>query len=493
MSFFDRLSSIKNDFQDNVKDKPEHSLSGGLLQNFAKTFVEHKGLLLALSAVSLMGSVKGISMNAVPQEPVSYESNISQYQNYKSGLEVSKKFINSNYKEDLKKLDYDAIQDIMGDHKMDMQYVFKNPYTDKNIISLKILQKTDIGSYASVEHGIPAKLTLHNSLLVMDHDSHNVVIVPSQLKDIKEKLNLKSSQSIIDAYVINHEMAHTTVRQSPRYDGYTVEKDKEAHSDISSIILTTKEASAKEASLHSSADVFALSMISKNVSLETFNTLVDDVIVFRTSALNLDGKLADGFDHNSVYSLLELKNAVNKNPELLTMRNNNITEFSHNLLSNISEKNYTNMMQSNLEKRGIEFSKESVLQELKSGSPSATIKNAFAHIVEVQSDKTMPDYIKNTPDARLQKVANKIAYEINNPRTYNDMIETLFLSSNKEFHSDVVNDLYKQVQEKSNLDESFIKVAKQEIYFDSLNFASNEDGRTLEITQSANNYMKHNI
>lgn len=486
MSFFDRLSSIKNDFQENIKDKPEHSLSGGLLQNFAKTFVEHKGLLLALSAVSLMGSVKNISMNTVPQEPVSYQSTISEYQNYKSGLEISNKFVNSNYKEDLKKLDYEAIKDIMGDHKMDMQYVFKNPYTNRNIISLEIKQKTEIGSYASVEHGIPAKLSLHNSLLVMDHDSHNVVIVPSQLKAIKDDLKLKSSQDVINAYVINHEMAHTTVRQSPRYDGYTVEKDKEAHSDISSIILTSKqigEQASKTDKTHTS--------LNRNVALETFNTLVDDVIVFRVSGLHVDNKLADAFDHNSVYPLLELKNAVNNNPELLTMKSNNITEFSYNLLSNISQKEYREMMHTNLEKRGIDINKESVLQELKANKPSPVVKNNFAHVVQVESDKSMPEYVAKTPEVRLGKIANKIAYEINNPLNYNQMIENLFLSSNKADHSELVKDLYKQVQEKSNLDESFIKVAKQEIYFDSLSFANNEDARTQEITQSANNYLKN--
>lgn len=471
--YFEQLSDVKVEFQNNLQDKKEHSLSKGLLENFAKTFSEHKGLLLAMSAVSLLGNFKNINFEKVtPETSMHQEFDLSGYKDYKEGLEISNNFTNVNYKANIKKLDIDSIHTILDQKENSKDYVFTNPYTEKNIITLKIEKEDPNGSHTVLNDGKPVPLNLTNSLLMMDHSKHDIIIDTSQLKSIKN-LGFSSSQETINSYVVMHEIAHTTFRQSPAYDSKYSLQDRETHADLSSIIFVSK---------HSANP------------LKTFNELSDDILHFRYMGLTLDDKSSD-ITHNSVYPVLELKNAINNNPQLLNMKDTSITEFSHKLTENLSKKDYSFMTDSYFKKSGIELSEDSILKDLRSNEPSSLVRRGVDKIFDSgNSTEKVTKLIQGSPESRANKIAQRIKSDLDGPQTYTNMIENIFLSSKKEDFKNIVDNLYKDVQKNSNLDSSFINTVKQDIYFDSLDFSSNiKDTRLENLTNSANSYLTNKI
>jgi len=470
--YFEQLSDVKANFQNNLQGQKEYSLSKGLLENFAKTFSEHKGLLFAMSAISLLGNIKHTNIENFISEPVAQHFDVKAYNDYKNGINISKDFTNVNYNENLQKLNLNSIDNILKNDSSHKDNVFINPFTDKNIITLKIEKENPIGSYTGINFDKAVELDLTKSLLVMDHSTHDVIIDKGQLKFIKD-LGLSSSQEIVNQYVVMHEIAHTTIREAPAYNSKYDNQDRETHADLSSIMFVSK---------HS------------DNPLKTFNQLADDALMYRYMGLTLDGKYSD-LGHNTIYPILELKNAINNNPELLNMKDTNITEFADKLIKNLSKKDYSLMAKSYFDKKGIEFTENSIVQDLRSGEPSTLVRYGFSKISSLgHNTQKINTVIEKSPANRANKIAKRIQSDFNGPQTYSNMVEYIFLSNKESDYKNVVDSLYKDVQKNSNLDSSFIRTAKQEVYFDSLSFGSGiKDQRLEELTKSANSYLGNKI
>src|SRR5690606_6882914 len=111
-------------------------------------------------------------------------------------------------------------------------------------------------------------------------------------------------------------------------------------------------------------------------------------------------------NHNTLYSLIELKNLVNNNPELLNLKKDDIVEFSFQLKEQISQNDFSNMLRDKLSESGFDYSKEGILNDIKSGNNIELMDIVAKDIL--WGNKKISDVKAEFTEERLEKLADRI-------------------------------------------------------------------------------------
>lgn len=184
---------------------------------------------------------------------------------------------------------------------------FKNPFWPTNIIT--VFNKPNESS--QYHHDI-----FKNTMI--DKSDHKLDMDYDQTKRIGQIMGVSSDkQYLVDSYSFYHEAAHASYTQSIPYAGTTTNRiDNELMSDISSLVYIGHQ------------------------NKKDFDYMIDKIIDYRMDNL-ANGNPMTNFQHNTVYGLIELKKAVQKDSNLLDMQPENIAQFSDMFVKELKGINLT--------------------------------------------------------------------------------------------------------------------------------------------------------
>lgn len=184
---------------------------------------------------------------------------------------------------------------------------FKNPFWPTNILT--VYNKPNESS--QYHHDI-----LKNTII--DKSDHNLDMDYNQTKRIGQSMGVTpDKQHLVDSYTFYHEAAHASYAQSIPYAGTTTNRiDNELMSDISSLVYIGHQ------------------------NKKDFDYMIDKVINYRMENL-ANGNPMTSFQHSTVYGLIELKKAVQKDNSILDIQPENIAQFSDMFVKELKGVNLT--------------------------------------------------------------------------------------------------------------------------------------------------------
>lgn len=306
MSKFNIINKLKDNFQENLNGfKNMFKESKSALRDFDEYMSNSPKLVLGIAATSIM------AVGALAYDTFKYEFEKKvELDMYKSVADV--KFRTNQITDDflrvpveaatIRNIKYsenayalnNATNEVIKLSQPDQPHIFKNPFWANNIISVYNRPNAD-----SKYHPEPLRNT------AVDRSNHIIDMDYNQTQIIAKKMKVpEDNQYLVDTYVLFHEAAHASYSQSIPYAGKTTNSiDNELKSDISSLTL-----------------------IGHNRK-EDFDYLIDKVIKLRIESVSPNGNM-EGYSHNTGYGLIELKKAIQKNPLILDIEPENISQFS---------------------------------------------------------------------------------------------------------------------------------------------------------------------
>lgn len=306
MSNFHIIHRIKEGFSENLnKDDGYFKKTKEALNNFNDFLENNSKVVLGIASAAFL-STAALGYDAYQStRTVSLDmystSKVAQVQNRAEAMTAEflkvpselSQIKNKNYNKDEYEFN-NGTHNYLKDQPSDKGTVFKNPFWPDNIIT--VYNKPNESSKYHPEG-------LRNSPI--DTSQHIIDMDYIETKNMAKRMNVdEDNQYLVDSFVFYHEAAHASYSQSVPYAGSTTNKiDNELMSDISSLIYMGHERKAD------------------------FDYMIDKVMTARVTGLSNDENLS-GFSHNTLYGLIELKKAVQKNPLLLDMPPESISQFS---------------------------------------------------------------------------------------------------------------------------------------------------------------------
>lgn len=501
MDNFEKLNKVNENFKSQLENKNDYELTKGVLSNFGDFINKNKTMLYGMLGATVMNfALSSIQpVLAAQQEPAhisqtvkvsnldTFESQFLDYnQNIRMGnLPSNLKAISS--KSEIVPLNSESIKAI-SELKENESITVKNPFWANNVIEMKKSFNTDVmrqnQSYFDdfTNKGISHQLTHDNASVIVDTSEQKMFIDFSEVNGFLDhfaKAKTEEQRMDLTKYIIYHEAAHGATRQSMTMDPEAASKmktlDMELHADLSSIMLIGIETG----------------------SLTRFNYVVDKIIDSRMTTIQYD------FTHSTSYGLLELKKAVNEHPELLKMKQGDISEFAYNITKKLSEKDFSVTPEYTDMKGNLKDDTNSILNDMKTGNNSESI-NYFAGKAYNKGIFAF-DY-KRFDESRLPRLASKISEEMKKPVGYDDIPATMLMTTKKEVDklnisedkyaetiiSKIVNKIEKQIEESPVIDPQMLSIVKTKIKMDAMYDSSTIQEVSKSLNQKNDNTIVKN-
>lgn len=496
MDNFEKLNKVNGNFKSQLENKNDYELTKGILSNFGDFINKNKTMLYGMLGATVMNFALS-SMQpviAAQQEPShisqtvkisnlnTFEKQFLDYnQNIKMGNSPSSlKAISSN--SSVVALNSDSIKAI-SNLKEDEFITVQNPFWANNVIQMKksfnqhAMKQNQSYFDDSTNKGVSHQLTHNNASLMVDSSEQQMFINFTEVNGFLDNFaeaKTENERMDLTKYVIYHEAAHGSTRQSVTMDPASASKmtelDMELHSDLSAIMLIGVETG----------------------NLARFNYVADMIINSRMTTIQYD------FEHSTSYGLIELKKAVNEHPELLKMKKGDVSEFSYNIVKKLSEKDFSTIPEYNEIKGDLKSDKQSILEDMKNGKNTESI-NYFAG--KVYNKGVFGFDYKNFDEARWSKLAVRISEKMKNSVGYDDIPASMLISVKKEVdklnvqedkYADIVigkivSKIEKQIDESPVIDGNMIAIAKTKIKMDSMYESSTIQEITKTFNQKNNN------
>lgn len=507
MSKFNKIESIKEDFDDNLYQNDLFKHSKQLFRNFKTYFNENKAFLTGLVgavSVSLMlqnsminnyfpkketitnisgqSELSYTSINELTKTPSmedidksftiddlskpkdDYEMMSKQYldkvfekneikrtQNYIEDVKVAHQIKNIKHTDNIRELNDDGIRDALKLNSTQM-IVFKNPFWENNTIEIYGAKEKQGSMYQPVNADHAHQYTISNALYLIDNSPNEIRLAKEQ------RLEGQTNQELFDwyKYIIYHEAAHASLKQSLNYDPatsmYNRTIDRETHADLAAITLLAVE----------------------NGKLPYFNKVVDNLIKSR-----IEGLEYSDYAHNTAYALVELKRTINENPSLLKMNKADVIEFA----SVISNKISTSLM--NPQDYGIEFTatREAIKQDIENKKNGMLIKSLMSEVEDsafvqpVTQHSRSPKELDELADNIVILSSTGVKYDQITAIIYDETLNKMLNEKNygavygTQSYVDVVfNEMQKEVNKNPIITNDIIIGASTKVFMDEVNY-----------------------
>ncbi len=489
MKYFKDIKDIKEKFKSKISNKEEFKNSSGLLKDFGNYLEKNKGLLIGLIGVALINVssqaaapiIKNIQETQITQNI--NELNLSEsLKDFQKNVEINNSIVNNRFIENniKKEINSDSIKEILL-MKENESILLKNPFVKNQVLKINITENGQTHLYE--KSGLPNfSLNNENKNIFLDNAEQQIFFNIkdfniyannfAQVKSEKEKLDLAK-------YVIYHEAAHATRRQSEHLDKEAFKSMRhveiEMHSDISSLLLIAKE----------------------NNSIEDFNRIIDIVIKNTVSLLDNTGN-----DHSTAYGLIELKKVVNENQELLNIKKEDISEFAYRFVKEIQKIDFSNESVVLNMKESLNKDNNLILSDIKNGQNLDYVNYYFSKKYNKGVDSfKVENYLEKGQISRIERQLPRVLEEIKSDIRHDDFIGLTYLKNKKELEKNNVDNLWhkvmlktiKEIEEKVSenpkIDKNIINIMKSKIKIDEINY-NVEDIK--ELVFNANNYKKLN-
>ncbi len=326
MSYFNKIREIKDNFQDNLDNTNYKSFlaTKEILYNFKEIFNPKNLAIVALFSTSgayALDSPEVINksfQDSIKIQSLYYNANLPEYFANKSTIEQNKKDIilkNEFWKNNVVTLVFDEADDNLLNSNLDKEII--KSFSEEKVIISSMKEAVYIKKYATDEitenhynQFVNTKNTYPN---FMKNEASNVsglikVHIPDKYKPFVEE------------FITYHEMAHSSYEQNiSQYKKFTeINFDLtspmafESHSDLSSLIITSKN---------------------NNLSFEEFSEFTKGVANFRAQRVMTDNDVG----HNSSGVLLDFINNKNSKEIYETINNDKISAFSAYYIEQLSK------------------------------------------------------------------------------------------------------------------------------------------------------------
>lgn len=484
MSKFDKISSIRENFDDNLYHVDEFKLTKGLLYDFGKYIKENKEILIGLlaatsiNAISQLSVIKDMDIGALLSSQVQYETVINKpsspmpteilVKSDFSGLDMKSNLAtfteNSNLSNSITNTKYVG-QHIPNLNLAGIEHVktmpertpvlFKNPFWENNVIEI---ENTPIGSrfYHS-----PTKIDadIHSVNVLSNHTTQRLVLDFNEIEAITDFIGVPNQdRNLILQYVVYHESAHGSFHQSHEFNATQQsdnrEVDVESHADLASVMMIASE--------------------SKNIS--EFNKIVDYAIKFRMKRMETD------ISHNTTYALAELKQLVNKNPELLNMKTSDISTFTATIATQVKNHKFTEQELSDLKEYGVDFSKSKILDDF-NNNKNDTLYQTWADFLpnfNIKKIQSMPEEVR---DRKFNGAAKRFSVEFEQSAKH-DVITSMMNAHNHWDLDKTSKELNDYVKNHSILDKIMNNAIDYKVQMDTLSNLKNNEKSFTRTQQS---------
>lgn len=493
MKNFNEIKKLNEDFKENIESNNYFKHTKGLLENFGNYLSNNKTIFYGLLGATVFNIA---AQSILPVVKEYNQTEISQiYKGDSSGLNLQEDLNNfikeSNLGNELsnigftKKSSVDILNEDVSKQIVNMkdgESIFvRNPFWENSVVEVKV--NNNLESHMAENHGVQHQMNHENVKIMMDYSTpvinFNNVHLNMFLENFAESKTPEQSLDMAK-YVLYHEAAHATRRQSVNIDQAAAEKmehiELEMHSDVASLMLIGSE--------------------SKDLS--RFNYATDMVIKMRISNLDYIS------DHNTTYGLMELKQIVNKNPELLNIKASDISEFSYMFTKKIAN---------------AEFNADSDVQEMLSVMPKTSQEllekvnnNEDMNYINYYAGKLynkgtngfkIEKFMKDGMESRAKRVLDRISTELNDDIRHDDMVAFTYMKNRQDVINkngtlkDVIEQTQKELVEKTAnkpiITESLVSVLKSKIKMDEMDYNVADIQSLLNQTNNNKDFVKKGI
>jgi hypothetical protein len=495
MSKFDKIANIRENFDDTLYQVDEFKTTKGLLYDFGKYIKENKAVLIGLlaatsiNAISQLSAVKDLDFGALLSSQTQYETVVQQQsspmpteivvksdfsglnmqsnlQTFKDTVALSNAVTNSNYiGKEIPSLSIDGINQLRTMPER-TPLVFKNPFWENNVIEL---ENTPINSAFYRDGDVEINADIHSAAILANNTEERIVINFEEIDGVMGFIGVKQEdRDLMTKYVVYHEAAHGSFYQSREFNIQNQldkrEVDVELHSDMATVMMLGAESK----------------------SLQEFNKLADYVIDFRMK------RMEKTISHNTTYGVAELKQLVNKNPELLNMKPGDISAFTGVLAQQISSHKFTPEQLAGLKNSGVDFSVQKIMQDINEGNNDSLYNEWGTKIGTFQVQKVREVF----NEARQEKIAKRLSNVFQNDSNY-DVVTSMMNAHNKWDHTKTAQELNEFVKNHSILDQGMNAAIDYKVQMETLsnlrnnqNAFSQKQQSVVEVKQSTQNTFK---
>jgi len=507
MSKFNKIEAIKEDFDDNLYQNDLFKHTKQLFRNFKNYFNENKAFLTGLvGAVSVSVMLqnaminqyfpeKEIIKNTIGQSELSYTSlneltktpsledisksftvddvskpkddyemmskqylekvfeqnEIKRTKNYLEDVKVAHQIRNIKHTDHVRELNDDGVRDALK-LTSDQMIVFKNPFWENNTIEIYGAKEKQGSMYQPVNTEHSHQYTISNALYLIDNSPNEIRLAKEQ------RLEGQTDQDLFDwyKYIIYHEAAHASLKQSLNYDPatsmYNRTIDRETHADLAGITLLAVE----------------------NGTLPYFNKVVDNLIKSR-----LEGLEYNDYAHNTAYALVELKRTINENPSLLKMKRSDVIEFASVISNQIS----TSLM--NPQDYGVEFTptRDGIKHDIENKKNGMLIKSLISEVEDsafvepVTQHSRSAKELNDLADNIVNLSSTGVRYDQITASIYDETLNKMLNEKNygavygTQSYIDVVfNEMKKEVNKNPIITHDVIVGASNKVFMDEVNY-----------------------
>lgn len=486
MNAFDKINSLKENFEENIKDVNNFNSSKGLLKDFGNYLEKNKGLLIGLIGIALVniGSqasapiINQIKSSEITQmqniDEISYDNALKDFQNnvdLNNGI-VNKSFIKQNISKEINETE---IENMLSMNSGDNLFL-KNPFAKNQTLEIKI---TDQGnSHLQEESNLKGFQISNENVGVFIDDAEQSISFNvkdfeqfaynfAEVKNDKEKLDFAK-------YIVYHEAAHATRRQTAHVDHKTTSQlrhvEIEMHSDISALLMIAKE----------------------NQNIKDFNRVID--VVIKSNIVQLDS----ASDHNTGYGLIELKKVMNENPELMQMKKEDISEFAYRFVKEVQNIDFTSHPVVMEMKKEMDKETDLIMEDIKNGKNLEYVNYYFSKSYNKGATGfSVEKFLENGQAKRIERQLSKATADVKKEIKYDDLVGLTYLKNFKEIEKEnnpmawlivaekTIKEIEKEVENNPRVSQEIVNLMKSKISIDEINYNVSD---IQDLISNANNY-----
>lgn len=486
MSSFDKINSLKKNFEENIQNVDGFNSSKGLLKDFGNYLEKNKGLLIGLLGIALVnvGSqasapiINQIKNSEITQmqniDGINYESALKDFQknvDLNNGV-VNKSFIKQNVSEEINEKEIEKLLSMnTGDN-----IFLKNPFAKNQVLEIKI---TDQGHSHLQENSELKGFQISNeNVQVFVDDAEQAINFNvegfelfasnfAEAKNDKEKLDFAK-------YIVYHEAAHATRRQTAHVDQESTSQlrhiEIEMHSDVSALLMIAKE----------------------NQNLNDFNRVID--VVIKNSVVQLD----NSSDHNTGYGLMELKKIMNENPELMQIKKEDISEFAYRFVKEIQKIDFSSHPLVMEMKEEMDKGKDLIMEDIKNGKNLEYVNYYFSKSYNKGAiGFSVEKFLENGQENRIERQLLRATSDAREEIKYDDLMGLTYLKNFKEIEKEnnprawlivaekTIKEIEKEVENNPRVDQEIVNLIKSKIGIDEINYNISD---IQDLMSNTNNY-----
>jgi len=485
MSKFDKIATIRENFDDRLYHVDEFKATKGILYDFGKYIKEHKEVLIALlaatsiNALSQLSVIKDMDFGALLSSQTQYETVINQpstpipteivlksdtsglnlqsnLETFKNSSNLANAITNTKYLgQDIPQLDLAGMQHVKTMPER-TPVMFKNPFWENTVIEI---ENTSIGS-RFYHSPLRVDADVHSATVLSNNTTQRLLLDFKEIEAIADFIGVPSQdRDLILKYTVYHEAAHGSFHQSHEFN-------------------KTSQIDNREVDVESHADMAAVMMISsESKDIHAFNKIVDYAIKFRMKRMETD------ISHNSTYALAELKQLVNKNPELLNMKQSDIATFTAKIADQVKYHKFSANELSNLKDYGVDFSKSKILDDF-NNNRNDTLYQSMSEFMSpsfnIKKIQSMPEEVR---DRKFNGAAARFSAEFEKSARH-DVITSMINAHNNWDLAKSAKDLNEYVKNHSILDQSMNNAIDYKVQMDTLTNLKNNQSAFSQKQQS---------